>query len=202
MADRKISEFVEGGLYEDGDIIAAVRSGINTKISLGTASTLNIEDFATSAQGSLADSAIQPDDLNDGAYLEISTQTQAEEGTDNNTIMTPRRVKESIIVSSFAPSTDFTDIDTTGLVTNSIIDAVETGYITIRCAVTSSGGFVALRNNTRYIESFGYINVNSSALPIFVPVKKGDKVQIQFGGSGATLSRLRNTHADFVQFES
>lgn len=42
MTDLKISQFTDGGIIEETDIIAAVRSGVNTKVTVGSAATADI----------------------------------------------------------------------------------------------------------------------------------------------------------------
>lgn len=42
MADLKISQFVDGGAVQDTDEIASVRSGINTKVVVGSAAALDV----------------------------------------------------------------------------------------------------------------------------------------------------------------
>lgn len=60
MTDLKISQFTDGGLIETTDEIAGVRDGENVKVTFGTAAASDADDFATAAQGALADSAVQP----------------------------------------------------------------------------------------------------------------------------------------------
>lgn len=41
MADKRISEFLDGGLVQTGDELAAVRGGVNTKVFAGSAAALD-----------------------------------------------------------------------------------------------------------------------------------------------------------------
>lgn len=42
MADLKISQFVDGGVVQSGDEVAAVRAGVNTKIEFGGAASRDV----------------------------------------------------------------------------------------------------------------------------------------------------------------
>ena len=66
-----------GTYVEPGDLAAVATSGdyddLSNTPTLGTAAAADTGDFATSAQGSLADTAVQPGDLGGAAYLDVGT---------------------------------------------------------------------------------------------------------------------------------
>lgn len=66
MADVKISDLTDGTAVATGDLVEIERPGtpnVSRRVPLGTAAGANEGDFATAAQGGLADSAVQPGDL-------------------------------------------------------------------------------------------------------------------------------------------
>lgn len=66
MANVKISDLTDGSPIVSGDLIEIERPGspsVSRKAELGSAAGADIEDFATAAQGALADTAVQPSDL-------------------------------------------------------------------------------------------------------------------------------------------
>ncbi len=63
MADKEIGDLTDGGAVQAGDLVHAVRGPNSRKVALGTAAGKAATEFATSAQGGKADSAVQPGDL-------------------------------------------------------------------------------------------------------------------------------------------
>jgi len=64
MADTKISALVDGAAPQAGDEAVVVRAATNRRVQLGTAAGSAITAFATAAQGSTADTAVQPSSTN------------------------------------------------------------------------------------------------------------------------------------------
>lgn len=60
---------------------SADQAAMRTNMSLGTAATQDSTDFATAAQGALADSAVQPGDLGTAAYQNTTAFATAAQGT-------------------------------------------------------------------------------------------------------------------------
>ena len=60
---------------------SANQAAMRTNMSLGTAATADSTDFATAAQGSLANSAVQPGDLGTAAYSDTTAFATAAQGT-------------------------------------------------------------------------------------------------------------------------
>lgn len=73
---RDLADFVSAGNpLADGTISASEVSG------LGTAATTASTDYATAAQGALADSAVQPADLGTAAYTNSTAYATAAQGS-------------------------------------------------------------------------------------------------------------------------
>ncbi|QDV34904.1 right-handed parallel beta-helix repeat-containing protein [Tautonia plasticadhaerens] len=60
MADTKISALTNGGTVQTGDMIPVARGGENRRVAVGSAATQDSSAFATTEQGTKADSALQP----------------------------------------------------------------------------------------------------------------------------------------------
>lgn len=60
---------------------SADQAAMRTNLSLGTAAVADTTDFATAAQGGLADSAVQPGDLGTAAYSDTTAFATAAQGT-------------------------------------------------------------------------------------------------------------------------
>lgn len=95
------------GLLKDGNLAGLTNTvTARSNLGLGSAATSSTADFATAAQGALADSAVQPSDLatvaTTGAYSDLTgtpqlaTQADAVAATDNAKTMTALRVGETI----------------------------------------------------------------------------------------------------------
>lgn len=91
------------GLTKDGNLAGLTNTVTAwSNLGLGSAATSATTDFATAAQGVLADSAVQPGDLSTvattGAYSDltgtpqIATNADADAGTDDAKTMTPAKV--------------------------------------------------------------------------------------------------------------
>lgn len=65
MADLKISEFDDGGVIESNDQVAAVRSGDNVRVQVGTAAAADLGDGP--------DDIPTNGDLGEAAYLDVGT---------------------------------------------------------------------------------------------------------------------------------
>lgn len=95
------------GLLKDGNLAGLTNTvTARSNLGLGSAATSAATDFATAAQGALADSAVQPGDLatvaTTGAYSDLTgtpqlaLQVDAIAATDNAKTMTPLRVGDAL----------------------------------------------------------------------------------------------------------
>ena len=76
MPDVKISDLTDGTAVAAGDLVEIERPGspnVSRRVPLGTAAGSAAGDFATAAQGDLADSAVQPGDLGNSASRDVGT---------------------------------------------------------------------------------------------------------------------------------
>lgn len=103
--DLKISQFTDGGLVQETDEIAAVRSGVNTKINIGSAAAADI--------GTGPDDVPINSDFSEGAYSSV--------GTDVGDLIQ----LEDIGGSPGLPAIDGSQL--TGVITESITGLIEPG---------------------------------------------------------------------------
>jgi len=74
---------------------ATNQAGMRTALGLGTAATTASTDYATAAQGALADSAVQPGDLGTAAYAATGDFATAAQGAKADTALQPDEVKSA-----------------------------------------------------------------------------------------------------------
>lgn len=118
-------------------------SAQRTTLGLGSAATANSTDFATAAQGSLADSAVQPGDLatvaTTGSYNDLSGRpafasgTEADAGVSSVNLMAPSTTKRAIDnaigkYGSFAGNS-FGNWSITGSGATSIVQVSDEGFV-------------------------------------------------------------------------
>lgn len=97
---------------------ASTASGARTNLGLGTAATTNATAYATAAQGTLADSAVQPGDL-----ATVATTGDYDDLTNKPTLTTSLE--------------ELTDVSITSLTTNDVLQYNGTAWVN---AVVSGGG--------------------------------------------------------------
>jgi len=87
------------GTITNGESGSSVRTKLNSVIgavnNLGTAANTASTDYATAAQGALADSAIQPGDLGTAAYAATGDFATATQGAKADTALQPDEVKSA-----------------------------------------------------------------------------------------------------------
>lgn len=90
-------------------------STARTNLGLGTAATTASTDYATAAQGALADTATQPGDLGTAAALDVGTGANNVVQLDGTGALPAVDGSNLTNVSSVANLNDLTDVDTTGV---------------------------------------------------------------------------------------
>lgn len=116
---------------------SATASGARTNLGLGTAATTDATDYATAAQGTLADSATQPGDLGTAAAEDVGYFATAAQGTLADSAVQPGDLATVATTGSY---NDLEDLPATpsGTVT-SVAMSVPTGLSISGSPVTTSG---------------------------------------------------------------
>jgi len=126
-------------------------SQILNKPTLGTAAATDSTDYATTAQGGLADTALQPSALNNTVLTGIPTAPTAPEGTDTTQIATTAFVLANSSNASFNFSVNTVTYNDGG---TSTIDANSGGNVVFSLTSNGSSTTIAMANipttGTRY----------------------------------------------------
>ena len=121
----------------------------NTQVTgLGTAATTDSTDYATAAQGALADTATQPGDLGTAAALDVGTGANNVVQLDGTGALPAVDGSNLTNVSSVATLNDLTDVDTTGVTDGQVIAYNETSGNWEAADQSASGGTFTTYNYT------------------------------------------------------
>lgn len=134
---------------------SSTASGARTNLGLGTAATTDASAYATSAQGALADTAIQAADLGTAAYTDSTDYATAAQGTLADSAVQPGDLATVATTGSY---TDLTDKPTIPTNLDSLTDVV----------ITSATNGQSLQfNGTNWVNgSAGAGSVTSVALSV------------------------------------
>lgn len=212
MADLKISQMQDGGLVEVSDEIPVNRAGVNYRVVVGSAASSDANDFATAAQGGLAETAIQPDDLGTAAYENIDYFATAAQGELADSAIQPDDLIASNVsqtqtslganvqsaIDGLKSSVEDITIGVNGYTTHSIpasataLGAQSTdGYWLFR-AVNSGTAGIAQLDSTAYggLNILQTVAVNAT-VTIIVPVNAGQNCNIAYSNLNSGSSFLR-----------
>ena len=162
------------GTITNGESGSSVRTKLNSVIgavnNLGTAATTASTDYATAAQGALADSAVQPGDIGTAAAEDVGYFATAAQGALADTALQPDQVKSS----NFTAANNGRYVVTASLT------------VTDPSPEEGKGFVVVVRNGTATIGGTGYNTAGSQIRRIF------------HSGGWATYvdSLTTHTHAD------
>jgi hypothetical protein len=162
------------GTIANGETGSSVRTKLNSVIgavnNLGTAANSATGDFATAAQGALADTAVQPADIGTAAAEDVGYFATAAQGTKADTALQPAEVKSS----NFTAAND------------GLYVVVASATVTDPSPSEGKGFTVVVRNGTATIGGTGYSTAGSQIRRLF------------HSGAWATYvdSLTTHTHAD------
>ncbi len=144
---------VPGSPDTDGKVVfSALAAYVEGTLGLGTAATTDATDYATAAQGALADSAVQPGDLGNSAGLDVGT-TAGTVAAGDDSRLSDARTPTAHAASHVTGGSDAIQSATAsqnGLATAAQIAKLDSlsGYTTVSSSTT-------LVSNTRYIVEAG-----------------------------------------------
>jgi hypothetical protein len=157
--------------------IAAVKT--YAQADLGTAAFADTGDFATAAQGALADTAVQPADIGTAAAEDVGYFATAAQGTKADTALQPAEVKSS----NFTAAND------------GLYVVVASATVTDPSPSEGKGFTVVVRNGTATIGGTGYSTAGSQIRRLFHSGAWATYVDVLTTDSRLTDARTPTAHA-------
>lgn len=184
MTDLKISQFTDGGTIQETDILAAVRGGVNTKVTVGSAASLDVgtggtdlpDNDGVDSKISSALAAYVPPALADGAYGVITIASENWEFTNGD--------YGDIVISG----TNLLTIDTDAVTTTKILNANVTNAKLADMATKTYKGRTA--GTTGAPEDVTVAQMQSD-LDIFLNTGKTNGTAVAAGEVGQVLRDIR-----------
>jgi hypothetical protein len=180
----------------NGGTGAADAATARTNLGLGTAATTAATDYATAAQGSLADSAIQAADLGTAAYTASTDYATAAQGATADSALQPSDIGTS--VQGYDADTAKLDVAQTFTATQTFDDIIFGGEVSNDTGLASSGVFNSATPTSTYAykiysqdgaTNLGGLYNSSNGVALFL---KDDE-----GNTKATISGYGDSSFDF-----